>query len=178
MFILCDSGLCCCSNFNSLVDRPGLLLVRGASLMRGYLGEPQRTAEVIRDGWYVTGDIASIDADGFITITDRLSRFAKIGGEMVPHLRIEDAINEVLGEVGAAVTSIPDDARGEKLDIDGNVLRELEEETGLTERDVKVAPGWTLVQAGPRLGCMKLIEIDATAEAAKRKDTYERTGCR
>jgi acyl-[acyl-carrier-protein]-phospholipid O-acyltransferase/long-chain-fatty-acid--[acyl-carrier-protein] ligase len=98
-----------------LVDRPGLLLVRGASLMRGYLGEPQRTAEVIRDGWYVTGDIASIDADGFITITDRLSRFAKIGGEMVPHLRIEDAINEVLGEVGAAVTSIPDDARGERL---------------------------------------------------------------
>lgn len=98
-----------------IVGRDGLLLVKGDSLMRGYLGEPERTADVLRDGWYVTGDIASIDADGFITITDRLSRFSKIGGEMVPHLRIEDAINDVLGEVCAAVTSVPDDARGERL---------------------------------------------------------------
>lgn len=98
-----------------LIDREGLLLVRGDSLMRGYLGEPERTAEVLRDGWYVTGDIASIDADGFITITDRLSRFSKIGGEMVPHVRIEDAINELLGEVCAAVTAVPDDTRGERL---------------------------------------------------------------
>ena len=98
-----------------IVGREGLLLVKGDCLMRGYLGEPERTAEVMRDGWYVTGDIGSIDADGFITITDRLSRFSKIGGEMVPHLRIEDAINEVLGEVCAAVTAIPDDSRGERL---------------------------------------------------------------
>lgn len=98
-----------------LVGREGLILVRGKSLMRGYLGEPERSAEVLRDGWYVTGDIGSIDEDGFITITDRLSRFSKIGGEMVPHIRIEDAINEVLGEVCAAVTAIPDDARGERL---------------------------------------------------------------
>jgi acyl-[acyl-carrier-protein]-phospholipid O-acyltransferase/long-chain-fatty-acid--[acyl-carrier-protein] ligase len=98
-----------------LLGREGLLLVTGASMMRGYLGEPERTAEVIRDGWYVTGDIASIDADGFITITDRLSRFSKIGGEMVPHLRIEDAINDALGEVSAAVTAVPDESRGERL---------------------------------------------------------------
>ncbi len=98
-----------------LVGREGLLLVKGASMMRGYLGEPERTAEVLRDGWYVTGDIGSIDADGFITITDRLSRFSKIGGEMVPHLRIEDAINEALGDVCAAVTSVPDESRGERL---------------------------------------------------------------
>jgi acyl-[acyl-carrier-protein]-phospholipid O-acyltransferase/long-chain-fatty-acid--[acyl-carrier-protein] ligase len=98
-----------------LIDRPGLLLVRGDSLMRGYLEEPERTTEAMRDGWYVTGDIASIDADGFITITDRVSRFSKIGGEMVPHLKVEDAINEVLGEVGAAVTAVPDESRGERL---------------------------------------------------------------
>lgn len=98
-----------------IVGREGLLLVKGPCLMRGYLGEPERTAEVIRDGWYVTGDVAAIDEDGFITITDRLSRFSKIGGEMVPHLRIEDAINEVLGEVCAAVTAVPDDSRGERL---------------------------------------------------------------
>ena len=98
-----------------IIGREGLLLVKGDNLMRGYLGEPERSAEVLRDGWYVTGDVARIDDDGFITITDRLSRFAKIGGEMVPHIRLEDAINEVLGEVCAAVTSIPDDARGERL---------------------------------------------------------------
>ena len=98
-----------------IVGREGLLLVKGDCLMRGYLGEPERSAEVLRDGWYVTGDIGSIDADGFITITDRLSRFSKIGGEMVPHLRIEDAINEVLGEVCAVVTAVPDDTRGERL---------------------------------------------------------------
>jgi acyl-[acyl-carrier-protein]-phospholipid O-acyltransferase/long-chain-fatty-acid--[acyl-carrier-protein] ligase len=63
----------------------------------------------------VTGDIARIDDDGFIHITDRLSRFSKIGGEMVPHIRIEDAINDLLGETCAAVTAVPDATRGERL---------------------------------------------------------------
>ncbi len=98
-----------------LVDQPGLLLVRGDSLMRGYLQEPDRTAEAMRDGWYVTGDIGSIDADGFITITDRVSRFSKIAGEMVPHLKVEDAINAVLTDAVAAVTAVPDESRGERL---------------------------------------------------------------
>ena len=98
-----------------LVGREGLLLVTGPNLMAGYLGPSERTAEVIRDGWYVTGDIARIDEDGFIFITDRLSRFSKIGGEMVPHLKVEDAINEIAGEACAAVTSVPDESRGERL---------------------------------------------------------------
>ena len=98
-----------------ILDREGMLLVKGRCLMQGYFSEPARTAEVVRDGWYVTGDVASIDADGFITITDRLSRFSKIGGEMVPHLRVEDAMNEVLGDVCAAVTAVPDESRGERL---------------------------------------------------------------
>jgi acyl-[acyl-carrier-protein]-phospholipid O-acyltransferase/long-chain-fatty-acid--[acyl-carrier-protein] ligase len=84
-------------------------------MMRGYLGEPERTAEVIRDGWYVTGDIARVDADGFLFVTDRLSRFSKIGGEMVPHLRVESMLSELLGEPCAAVTSLPDPAKGERL---------------------------------------------------------------
>ncbi len=83
--------------------------------MLGYLNQPERTAEVMRDGWYVTGDIASIDEDGFIFITDRLSRFSKIGGEMVPHLKVEEAINEILGDSCSAVTAVPDEARGERL---------------------------------------------------------------
>jgi acyl-[acyl-carrier-protein]-phospholipid O-acyltransferase/long-chain-fatty-acid--[acyl-carrier-protein] ligase len=84
-------------------------------MMRGYLHAPDRTAEVIRDGWYVTGDIAKLDEDGFIYITDRLSRFSKIGGEMVPHVRVEDAINTVLGEVASIVTAVPDESKGERL---------------------------------------------------------------
>jgi acyl-[acyl-carrier-protein]-phospholipid O-acyltransferase/long-chain-fatty-acid--[acyl-carrier-protein] ligase len=97
------------------VDREGLLLVRGPSLMLGYLDQPERTAEVMRDGWYVTGDIARIDADGFIFITDRVSRFSKVAGEMVPHVQIEDAINAILGESAAVVTAVPDPAKGERL---------------------------------------------------------------
>ncbi|HEX2229522.1 MAG TPA: AMP-binding protein, partial [Candidatus Binatia bacterium] len=93
----------------------GMLLAKGGNLMIGYLGQPELTAEVIRDGWYVTGDIASIDEDGFIRITDRLSRFSKIGGEMVPHVKIEDVINELVGGAGCAVTALSDPQRGEKL---------------------------------------------------------------
>lgn len=94
----------------------GLLLVSGPNRMIGYLGKPEKTREVFRDGWYVTGDIALIDEDGFITITDRLSRFSKIGGEMIPHLRIEEAVNQLLEEDGnCAVTAVPDEQKGERL---------------------------------------------------------------
>ncbi len=93
----------------------GLLLVKGPNRMLGYLGQPEKTREVIRDGWYVTGDIAKLDDDGFIYLTDRLSRFSKIGGEMVPHLRIEDAIHQILGDMACVVTAIPDEQKGERL---------------------------------------------------------------
>jgi len=95
----------------------GLLLIYGANVMMGYLGRPEATREVIRDGWYVTGDIAKMDEDGFITITDRLSRFSKIGGEMVPHQKIEHELHEILGtnERVCVVTAIPDERRGERL---------------------------------------------------------------
>ena len=95
----------------------GLLLVKGPNVMKGYLNNPKKTGEVIKDGWYITGDIAIIDADGFIAITDRLSRFSKIGGEMVPHIKIEEEIQAVVGgeERFCFVTSVPDDKKGEKL---------------------------------------------------------------
>jgi acyl-[acyl-carrier-protein]-phospholipid O-acyltransferase/long-chain-fatty-acid--[acyl-carrier-protein] ligase len=93
----------------------GLLLVKGPNRMMGYFGQPERTAEVLRDGWYVTGDIVTIDDDGFICITDRMSRFSKIGGEMVPHLRLEDAINQILGDTSCIVTAVPDEQKGERL---------------------------------------------------------------
>ncbi|MBX3443697.1 MAG: MFS transporter [Planctomyces sp.] len=103
-------------------NREGLLLITGPNVMRGYLDEPQKTADVVRDGWYVTGDFAKIDDDGFIQITGRQSRFSKIGGEMVPHLRIEEELMRLVDvpgseetELKVAVTSAPDPLRGERL---------------------------------------------------------------
>jgi acyl-[acyl-carrier-protein]-phospholipid O-acyltransferase / long-chain-fatty-acid--[acyl-carrier-protein] ligase len=96
---------------------PGLLLVRGPNVMQGYLGKPEKTAEVVQDGWYVTGDIAAEDEDGFLTITDRLSRFSKIGGEMVPHIKIEERLHELAGatEQRFVVTAVPNGKKGERL---------------------------------------------------------------
>jgi len=106
---------------DTLKDLPpgqeGLLLVYGANVMQGYLGKPELSREVIKDGWYITGDIAKYDEDGFITITDRLSRFSKIGGEMVPHQKVEDQLHEILGttERHFVVTAVPDESKGERL---------------------------------------------------------------
>ena len=101
------------------VDKPGLLLVRGPNIMMGYLNQPEKTAQVLKDGWYNTGDIAAVDEDGFLRITDRLSRFSKIGGEMVPHIRVEEKLHEMIGADGQvlAVTAIPDEKKGERLAV-------------------------------------------------------------
>ncbi len=95
----------------------GLVLVKGPQIMKGYLNRPELTAKVLRDGWYTTGDLGCQDADGFLTITGRLSRFSKIGGEMVPHERIESAILQVAEHEHphVAVTAVPDPKRGERL---------------------------------------------------------------
>ena len=95
----------------------GLLLVKGPGVMLGYLGKPELTAETVKDGWYNTGDIGRVDEDGFVFLVDRLSRYSKIAGEMVPHLAIEDAITEQLGAMGRviAVTAVEDERKGEQL---------------------------------------------------------------
>jgi acyl-[acyl-carrier-protein]-phospholipid O-acyltransferase / long-chain-fatty-acid--[acyl-carrier-protein] ligase len=100
-------------------DKPGLLLVQGPNVMVGYLNQPKKTAEVLKDGWYNTGDIAAVDEDGFLRITDRLSRFSKIGGEMVPHIRVEEKLHELIGadQQVLAVTAIPDEKKGERLAV-------------------------------------------------------------
>jgi acyl-[acyl-carrier-protein]-phospholipid O-acyltransferase/long-chain-fatty-acid--[acyl-carrier-protein] ligase len=98
-------------------DTDGLMLVKGATVMQGYLNAPEKTAEVIRDGWYITGDIAAMDSRGYITITGRLSRFSKVAGEMVPHELIEKEINQLLQSESRviAVCGAPDAKKGEKL---------------------------------------------------------------
>ncbi|MFO1477007.1 MAG: acyl-[ACP]--phospholipid O-acyltransferase [Verrucomicrobiota bacterium] len=100
----------------------GLMWVRGPNVMLGYLGQPEKSGEVLvpagaGDYWYVTGDIASMDEDGFLQITDRLSRFSKIGGEMVPHIKVEDRLHELAGatEQTFVVAGVPDEKKGERL---------------------------------------------------------------
>lgn len=95
----------------------GLLRVKGPNVMHGYLGNPEKTDEVLRDGWYDTGDIVRRDEDGFLWIEGRLSRFSKIGGEMVPHGNVEDTLNDLVeGEERVfLVVGVPDDKKGEKL---------------------------------------------------------------
>ncbi len=99
--------------------QPGLLLVKGPNVMKGYWNQPERTAEVLQGGWYVTGDIAAVDEEGFVEITDRLSRFSKIGGEMVPHMLVERRLADLSGEPEAQflVLSLPDPKRGERLAV-------------------------------------------------------------
>ncbi|MBF0408232.1 MAG: MFS transporter [Candidatus Riflebacteria bacterium] len=99
------------------VGSTGLLLVKGPNVMMGYLNRPEKTAEVLVNGWYSTGDMASIDVDGFVTITDRLSRFAKIAGEMVPLMKIEETLQTIaeIPDASFAITSLSDEKKGEKI---------------------------------------------------------------
>ena len=78
----------------------GMLLVKGPNVMQGYLKRDDLTRKALCDGWYVTGDLGLIDEDGFVKITGRLSRFSKIGGEMVPHGQVEEALNDAVGRGG------------------------------------------------------------------------------
>ncbi|HEX9759655.1 MAG TPA: AMP-binding protein, partial [Candidatus Acidoferrales bacterium] len=156
----------------------GLLLVRGPNVMLGYLGKPEKTAEVLCDGWYVTGDIAAVDEEGFLEITDRLSRFSKIGGEMVPHVKIEDKLHELAGatEQTFAVTGVPDAKKGERLvvlhTLDDEKLRAVLEQlsnAGLPNLWVPKASHFFRVESLPYLGTGKLdlrrIRDVATAQA-------------
>ncbi len=97
----------------------GMIACGGQNVMKGYLHQPQKTAEVIRHGMYLTGDMGFLDNHRHITITGRLTRFAKIAGEMVPLEKIEELLHETVEctERLCAVTCVPDPSRGEKVVI-------------------------------------------------------------
>ncbi len=98
----------------------GLLALKGANIFAGYLDNPEATNAALVDGWLVTGDLSRLDSDGFLYIDGRLSRFSKIGGEMVPHATVEAALNVQLGYAGSDVPSLAissrlDEGKGEAI---------------------------------------------------------------
>ncbi|MDR1479807.1 MAG: AMP-binding protein [Planctomycetaceae bacterium] len=120
------------------VDTAGMLQIKGPTVMKGYFKDKEKTDAVLKDGWYSTGDIATIDADGFIRITGRLSRISKIGGEMIPHSLIEEEIEKIINEtqneqelekmgILVAVSAVPDEVKGERIIV-------------LLHEDVKISP--------------------------------------
>ena len=161
-------------------NEPGLLYLRGPNVMLGYLGRQDLTDEVIdKDGWYCTGDIAFVDEDGFVALTDRLSRFSKIGGEMVPHQGVEEAIVSAAGleEGKLAVTGLPDERRGEKLVVlytpdcgDPEWLQQaLDGVEGIPNLWKPAKADWHRVDAIPLLGTGK-IDLAAVKRLAREID--------
>jgi len=152
------------------VNQEGLLKIKGPNIMLGYLNQPEKTAELIQDGWYNSGDMGKIDEDGFIFITGRLSRFSKIGGEMVPHILIEQEIAKILDEdqgdeheVLCAVTSVPDSKKGERLIVLHKEMKKTPREiidrlqaAGLPNLFIPASDSFVLVDRIPMLGTGKL----------------------
>ncbi len=102
------------------LNQQGIIWLKGPNVFGGYLADPKKSAEVLSDGWFRTGDVGRVDDDGFLYIEGRISRFSKIAGEMVPHETVEAAINKVLGldseaERRIAVVGIPDEQKGEAI---------------------------------------------------------------
>ncbi|MBU1668577.1 acyl-[ACP]--phospholipid O-acyltransferase [bacterium] len=142
----------------------GMILIGGTQVMKGYLGDEEKTRSVIKeiDGirWYITGDKGHLDEDGFLTIVDRYSRFAKIGGEMVSLGLVEAEIQKLLGENDQiAVTAIPDVKKGEKivLLLEGEkALEVLKEEIKTLEMNPLFVPSaYYKVDEVPKLGTGK-----------------------
>ena len=117
------------------MSETGMVLFRGANVFAGYLDDPEKTKGAFRDGWFVTGDLGRFDEDGFLFIEGRLSRFSKIGGEMVPHGTVENKISELFDLDQTAgyvvvVIGVPDASKGEALvllttlDFTSDVIRE------------------------------------------------------
>ncbi len=141
------------------------MLVKGPNVMQGYLGRDDLTEAAFHDGWYITGDLGFLSEDGFLKISGRLSRFSKIGGEMVPHGRVEEALQHAIGSdiQVFAVTAVGDERKGEKLAVlttlgDGEVQRALESlgSQGLPNLFIPRRENFIKVDAIPVLGTGKL----------------------
>jgi acyl-[acyl-carrier-protein]-phospholipid O-acyltransferase/long-chain-fatty-acid--[acyl-carrier-protein] ligase len=157
----------------------GMLLIKGPNVMQGYYKMPKQTADVMRDGWYVTGDMGLVDEDGFIHITGRLSRFSKIGGEMVPHIHVEELLQKIMSDddekLAVAVTAVPDARKGERLIVfhlpceksPDEVIKELTA-AGLPNLWIPDKDGFYQVDEIPLLGTGKL-DLHAVKQMAEER---------
>ncbi|MCL2005539.1 MAG: AMP-binding protein [Planctomycetaceae bacterium] len=164
-------------------EMAGMLQIKGPSVMKGYYKNPEKTDAVLKDGWYTTGDIAKIDAEGFIWIVGRESRISKIGGEMVPHILIEDAITKIIasrlsgdleGEPAIAVSSIADERRGERLivlyralPLSAEEICKLLQQSGLPNIWIPYTKDFLQVESIPILGTGKL-DLRAVKDLAEK----------
>jgi acyl-[acyl-carrier-protein]-phospholipid O-acyltransferase / long-chain-fatty-acid--[acyl-carrier-protein] ligase len=159
-----------------------MLWISGPNVMAGYLHDPVASSKVLVDGWYKTGDLAYIDSDGFLFITGRESRFSKIGGEMVPHGVIEEALQKIVGEnpdapPRVAVTAVPDTRKGERLVVLHTSMEQTPSQICAALRNAGLANLWVPspsdfveVDAIPLLGTGKAdLKAMRTLAAAARK---------
>ncbi|MEN8695136.1 MAG: AMP-binding protein [Akkermansiaceae bacterium] len=161
---------------NAATDEPselhesGIIWLKGENIFQGYLDQPELSKEVLdEDGWFKTGDVGRVDEDGFLYIEGRMSRFSKIGGEMVPHEAVEAAVNKVLGldrETDRKITivGIPDEKKGEAILLLSTIASDaLEQET----LDIR----YKLLDEGlPSLWCPKqILSVDSIPVLASGK---------
>ena len=165
-------------------NQSGMLWIKGPNVMLGYMNKPEATAEVLVDGWYKTGDVAIIDDDGFIKITGRMSRFSKIGGEMVPHMQVEEVLTELLDSTPdddsddhlmCAVTAVPSEKKGERLVVlhaktpkTAEDMQAALKDAGLPNIFIPSADSFFEVEALPVLGTGK-IDLRGIKEVALEK---------
>lgn len=138
------------------LHKAGIIWLKGANIFPGYLNNKEKSDEVLNDGWFKTGDVGRVDADGFLYIEGRISRFSKIGGEMVPHETVEAAVNHALGldeetERKVAVVGIPDPQKGEAIALLSTI-------SGIALEQECIDLRYRLLDAGlPSLWCPKKI---------------------
>ncbi|MDB4388130.1 AMP-binding protein, partial [Akkermansiaceae bacterium] len=147
---------------NAATDEPaalnesGIIWLKGANVFQGYLDKPELSKEILKDGWFKSGDVGRVDDDGFLYIEGRISRFSKIAGEMVPHETVEAAVNKVLGldneaERKIAIVGVPDEKKGEAILLLSTIAGEALEQEALDIR-------YKLLDEGlPSLWCPKTI---------------------
>jgi len=159
------------------LNQTGMIWLKGINIFPGYLGDAARTAQVLKDGWYQTGDLGRLDDDGFLFIEGRLTRFSKLAGEMVPHGTVEEAVIAAFPELGEefqpVIIGVDDAGKGEALillspaPLDLQVLRARLAERGLPNlwipRQIRLVPEIPRLATGKvDLGaCRKLAETAA-----------------
>ncbi len=148
----------------------GKILVRGDSVMKGYLNDLEETSHRLRHGWYDTGDMGYLDEDGFLWHAGRLKRFVKIGGEMVSLVKVEDTLEKILPEgVECCVVDVPDPVRGAK--IVAAVTAEIEEKKVLKALakelpNIALPKEFVVIEELPKMGSGK-IDFRKTTEMVR-----------